>query len=483
MTMALLETGETDIPKSISGETIMQEASHPTLSQPESRSLTGIARTVITPPEGIYCRSWGSATHDIPEGVHRPFFGTCIVFQDADHSTELVLLALDIVILWQDEATKLREAILEKAGLESHQLVLHPSHTHSGPMLTRGDADRPGGHLIEPYLDSLPGLCCGLISKARDSMFEATMSWTYGKCSLGFNRDATDPDNGTPVCGLNLKEKADDTVLVGRVTDSDGAIRGVIVNYACHPVSMGGGNKLLSPDYPGAMREVVEQEYADAICVFLHGPSGDITPRRSYEADVEAADQNGRELGYAALSAMNSMLPPGQLLHYKGIQKSGATLGVWDYIRKSSVNSGISGQTYKIQLPLKDMPSSEEIEAELAACTERPRRARLERDLIMRRVIGDGKMGELYFTIWQIGDLYLIATPTEAYSKFQIAMREKFPETAIAILNASDGYLGYLPEAHDYGTDIYQVGFAFYDKGALEQVIEKSEEAIRAIAS
>ena len=29
-----------------------------------------------------------------------------------------------------------------------------------------------------------------------------------------------------------------------------------MVNYACHPVSLGGGNKMISPDYYGAMREV-----------------------------------------------------------------------------------------------------------------------------------------------------------------------------------------------------------------------------------
>ena len=35
--------------------------------------------------------------------------------------------------------------------------------------------------------------------------------------------------------------------------------------------------------------------------------AGDLTPRRSYEAKAEVADQNGRELGYAALSILSGI--------------------------------------------------------------------------------------------------------------------------------------------------------------------------------
>ena len=452
------------------------------MKQPEFCGLVGVARKDITPPQGIYSRSWGSAKHDVADGVHRPFVGTCLVFKNLNGTTELILLALDAVIFWQEEAMRIRKTIIKHMGLQPEQLVLHPSHTHSGPMLSRGHAARPGGHLIEPYLDSIPAICCDLITEARTSVRESTVSWTYGKCALAFNRDSEDPTTHTSVCGINLEEIADDTVLVGRVTDTDGKIRAVVVNYACHPVSLGGGNRLLSPDYPGAMRDVVEKETDGAICVFLHGASGDLTPRRSYEADVEAADQNGKELGYAVLSALNSMLPPRQQLQYKGIQKSGAILGVWDHNDKPSVSSEISAQVVTMQLPLKDLPSCQEIEEKIQTCTERYRLERLERDLIMRNVVGDGKEGSIYFTVWRLGDFYLVATPTEAYSQFQIAIRNKLPDSAIAILNASDGYLGYLPEFSDYERDLYQVGFAIYDQGSLEHIIDKALNTIQEMA-
>ena len=32
----------------------------------------------------------------------------------------------------------------------------------------------------------------------------------------------------------------------------------VVVNYACHPTTLAWQNTLISPDYPGALRELVE---------------------------------------------------------------------------------------------------------------------------------------------------------------------------------------------------------------------------------
>ena len=40
----------------------------------------GVATRDITPPVGIYARSWGAATHEVAEGVHRPFTATAAVF-------------------------------------------------------------------------------------------------------------------------------------------------------------------------------------------------------------------------------------------------------------------------------------------------------------------------------------------------------------------------------------------------------------------
>jgi hypothetical protein len=37
----------------------------------------------------------------------------------------------------------------------------------------------------------------------------------------------------------------------------DGIVRGILFNYACHPTTLAWQNQQISPDYPGAMREVI----------------------------------------------------------------------------------------------------------------------------------------------------------------------------------------------------------------------------------
>ena len=450
-----------------------------TLKHAEFRGCIGTARTTVTPPVGIYSRTWGSAQHDVAEGVHRPAVASCLVFQTLAGDSELVFVTMDSCCADDGEVAAIRAAILKHFGLKPEQLMLHPSHSHSLPVLTRRTADRAGGGLLTSYLDGLAPICISLVEQARASLAEGMVSWAYGRCGLAFNRDAVDAASGRDICGLNLTEQADDTLLLGRITDKDGCIKATIVNYACHPVSLGGGNRLLSPDYIGAMREIVERDTGGAMCVFMHGASGDLTPRRSYESNTEVADQNGRELGYAALSVLSGMFPPGQELQYQGIQESGTPLGIWRLTPRSDISTQLSGRFLTTQFPLLPFPSREELEGQLASATERFAIERLERSLARRVQVGDGPNSDFHFTVWRLGEAFLVSTPAECYSQFQIDLRRQFPDTTVAVLNLSDGTTTYLPTPESFGRDVYQARIAFYKPDALARVTEMASGAIQ----
>src|SRR5205814_204485 len=102
------------------------------------------------------------------------------------------------------------------------------------------------------------------------------------------------------------------------------------LNYACHPTTLAWENTLISPDYVGALREVVEA-YTRAPCLFLQGASGNLGPRDGYVGDVKVADRNGRQLAFAALSAIETLPPPGTFFEYAGPVVSGAILGSWKH--------------------------------------------------------------------------------------------------------------------------------------------------------
>src|SRR5205085_6602500 len=122
---------------------------------------------------------------------------------------------------------------------------------------------------------------------------------------------------------------ADDTLLVARIVqERTHQTIGTIVNYACHPTTLGWDNKQISPDYVGAMREIIESHTAGAPCMFLQGASGELAPAEQYVADTSVADRHGRQVGFAALSTFESMRTPSRLA-YRGVVESGAPLAVF----------------------------------------------------------------------------------------------------------------------------------------------------------
>ena len=453
--------------------------------------LAGVARRDTTPPEGIYARMWGAATWDFAEGVHRPLSVTVMALQAAaGGSRPRLLVGLDIALLGDLGGTSDSERVLtpvrEALGLERGELLVNCSHTHSAPWAAMSRSDMPGGELIGPYLDQLSAAILAAGEEALDLLAPATLTWATGRCDLARNRDLPDPrsDDGKLVCGFNPAARADDTLVVGRVTaDSDGRILGTIVNYACHPTTLAWENTLISPDYIGAMREVVEAHTGSAPCLFLQGASGELGPAHQYVGDPAVADQHGRRLGFGALSALEGMLPPGQALRFDAVVESGAPLAVWlpGPFEPSPV---LDGGLVDVPLPLKPMPTVDELEAQRAAATDdRPLAERLFRKIQIVKNLSAGDHHVFPAWVWRAGDSLLVAHANEAYSCFQEDLRAAFPDSTVVVMNTSGAEMGYLYPPELDGLDLYQVWQTPFSKDALPTLTESCIEEGRRLFS
>jgi hypothetical protein len=276
-----------------------------------------------------------------------------------------------------------------------------------------------------------------------------------------------------------------------------------VLNYACHPTTLAWDNRLISPDYPGAAREVVERA-TQAPCVFLQGASGDLGPKEGFVGDVETADRNGRQLGYAALAALESLPPPNTRYEYTGAVVSGATIGTWSHrpVPSERRKSLSRWELKRWTIPLRyreELPSREQAEAErerwrhdeaaaLAAGDEhraRDCRAMVERGTRLLARLAALPPGESFpykVALWRIGDAVWLAVQGEPYSLLQRSLRERFPDAAI-IVAALAGEWGpsYLPAAGLYGKGVYQESIAVLAPGCLEQVIENTAREIDAV--
>jgi hypothetical protein len=456
---------------------------NPSIGVAPFRGLVGVARQDITPPVGIYARCWGAAKQDVATGVHRPLTLTCITFQSAADEAPLILISTDLMY-WQrrDDEWEVRSAILKALSLDPSRLMFNFAHTHSAPSLSSDDINKTGGNLIEPYRAQVRDAAIGAARDALALAKPAILAWRYGLSGLAHNRDLAVPGENRFACGCNPTGEADHTLLVGRVCNDNPPhdVIATIVNYACHPTTLAWDNSLISPDYVGALRELVEA-YSGAPCVFLQGASAELAPAEQYVGDTGVADRHGRTLGFAVLSTLEGMDRCGARLTYKGIVESGTALAMWRQEPSSSYSHIVSAALNSIELPLKPMPSLDEIEKTLKTCDDRVLGERLTRQRAVRRTVGDGASAQMPLWAWRIGEALLVGQPNEAYSVFQSELRRRFAPRPIAVMNLVNGACGYLPPRQCYDKQLYQVWQTPFERGSLERLIETAGESLQSI--
>ncbi len=472
---------------------------------PQSVCRFGIATGDITPPVGTYHRMWGAAKHDQSTGVHRPLIASVSLFQsvdeDASDAGQQLLVALDHCLFEQADIDRITAAIQRQAGLSPATVAVIFSHTHAAGMLTRDRAQLPGGDAIPGYLDTLAETVGRLAAQAAGNRQTATLSYANGRCDLAAHRDLFDEATDQWVCGYNPAGEADDLALVVRVTNAQDEILATFVNYACHPTTLAWDNQLISPDYPGAMREVVERA-TGAPCVFIQGASGDIGPRHGFVGDTQVADQNGRQLGYAALSALESLPAANTQFEYSGPVISGATIGPWHATPISDTrradcarwqtDRSIVPLAYRPELPVLEDVERERVElqqqeqaahqagdearaADLRALVERKSR------LITRLTCLPPDQYPFRTAIWRMGDAVWVVVQGEPYQLLQRELRRRFPGVPIVVAVLADGWgASYLPPADLYGQGVYQETVAVVAAGSLEHLIENVATRIAA---
>lgn len=265
----------------------------------------GTARTVITPPVGIHLV--GFAGRPPSTGIHDHLMATALVLCQRgeagdDLASRVALVTLDLIGLHGETLTPaIKQRISAVTGIPPERVLLNCSHTHYGPVLA--DA-REGGvtEVAAAYRDALPHHLAGLVATADAARQPVTLAAGRGAVRVGINRRER-RETGQLVLGQNPEGTLDSEVLVWRFDAADvagagdssdskasatpgapvgwvrrsGASVAVVINYACHAVSLSGQMRLVTADFPGVARGVVEQ-LVGGTALFVQGAAGNINP-------------------------------------------------------------------------------------------------------------------------------------------------------------------------------------------------------------
>ena len=460
------------------------------VDNPQSHCRFALVHGDITPPANIYHRMWGAAKHEQATGIHRPLRATITLLAPLKGTERQFIIALDHCVMGRHEMDNLLYAVSEGSGIPNEELIVVFSHTHAAGLMGLERSHFPGGDLIKPYLDSISLKIIDLVKEAIENIQTVTILYGTGKCDLAANRDFWDEENQQWACGYNPDKRADETVLVAQAISEEGSLLASIVNYACHPTTLAWDNTLISPDFPGAMRETIEAATNESPCLFLQGASGELGPVEGFVGDPLVADKNGLQLAYASLSTMTKLPAPNKRFEYSGPVISGATLGEWKYNNlpeeQRAKNKCWQIKRKSILLPIRHgTPSIKKVEAELEDLEQsdaKDARAMIERKrrlLYRLNQLPSQENFPLEVIILRLGNAIWVIVQGELYSIFQQTLRKRFSGIPIIISTiASHWGASYLPPKEIYGTGIYQETIALVAEGSLEQVIEDVSSTI-----
>ena len=350
------------------------------------------------------------------------------------------------------------------------------SHTHAGANVNSQLTDKPGGELIQPYIEHLTEQIGDAIVEARAALAPAWVTYGDGRCALATNRDLWDAEAERFACGYN-PDAARRRHAAGREGHGRGrrAARDAVQLRLPSDDARLGRTGCCRPTTSARRARCSERAFG-APALFLQGASGDLAPRDDYVGDTAVADRNGRQLGYAAAAAIESLPPPGTRFVYTGIVASGANLGTWEYqpcdAEQLRASEQLAARVSHVELRRKeDIGVVESLSGATPDSVQEREKALRRR--FLAQALGDGPVHD-------DAALDLAARRRAARRGSQRALLG-VPGRAAATLRRdarcscsamTNRTMGYLSPEETYGTGLYQEQQSPFAPGCLEQTIE-----------
>jgi Neutral/alkaline non-lysosomal ceramidase, N-terminal len=267
----------------------------------------GVAKVVITPEEPIWMAGYASRNKP-SEGKIQDLYAKALVLEDPA-GRRLVILTTDLIGFSRSIAEKVAQEVQKRTGLKRDRLMLTSSHTHTGPVIRDSLIDMYNlsteqAGAVSRYTARLEQEVVRVVEEALRNLAPARISYGVGQAEFAVNRRLPSP-TGYKIA-VNPDGPVDHTVPVLRIDDSNGALRAVLLGYACHNTTLTGEFYQFSGDYAGFAQSELEQQYPGALTLFVTGCGADANPNP--RSTLELAQQHGRSLAAAVSQVLSQPL-------------------------------------------------------------------------------------------------------------------------------------------------------------------------------
>ena len=367
-----------------------------------------------TPEEHMVLAGF-AARDELSDGIHLPLYTHCLVVGDG--AQKVCIISNDLMEISPAITDTLLNMIAERSGLKKENILMHCIHTHSAPR-SGGASNYTGGTnraWKERMMETVVANAVKTI-KAKGEPFTLEI----GKGSSAINGNRCEKDG--PV---------DRSVYVARFLQGGKPVVS-IVNYSCHPVSMGPTSYLLSSDYPGVAARYLQEAWGGEVFQ-LSGAQGNVDPAEGPKK-VDYTERIGKQFADDIKDIEFQTIPSEGLLRI--VNKTVALPYEIDKVPPEAVirhadSLAASAKTTFPRFSNDVMGWKEEI-LERFRTGEVPSKLRYH-------LHGVNMDGVVFFF-----------SDGEPFCEYQIEAREAFPGTTVFFAGYTNGQNSYLPSQHAY---------------------------------
>jgi neutral ceramidase len=395
----------------------------------------GAAKVKITPEKLMWMSGYGSRTTPA-EGTLIDLWAKALMLEDPA-GRRAVLVTLDLVGIHRDLSLVVRDALMEKYGLQQSQVAIACSHTHCGPvvgynlmaMFLLDDTQRS---LVEEYSVALERKLVDLVGEAINKLAPCQISWGNGQATFAVNRrNNKEPDVPKLRDEGRLVGPVDHDVPVLAIRDGEGRLRAVVFGYACHATVM--SFMQWSGDYPGFAQLNVEEAHPETVALFWAGCGGDQNPLPRRE--VAHAKEYGRQLADAVERTLAGVMTP--------------------------LAGELATAYAEVELPFDRLPSGEELQLQ---STSANRFEAQRATLLLARLNAGHPLSPTYpypVQLWRLGpDLLFVTLGGEVAVDYALRLKAELGRERTWVAAYTNDVMAYIPSRRVLAEGGYEGGGA-----------------------
>lgn len=268
----------------------------------------GLASVDITPKFPIRMSGYAARSSAETDSVLQPIAAKALALgSDAQHPS--ILITVDLVGITRNITQQVTDYLSKEKGIHPAQVSIYASHTHGGPeignllnILQYRDGQFTDSllslqHLIHitQYTEQLTQQLKDLAVTALNNRKPAYVSWGQGQALFAKNRRT----EGGPV---------DVALPIIKITNPDGTLKGVFVNYACHGTTLGGNMHKIHGDWIAVAHQLIEQRHPGSVALIGLGCAGDANP--APRGTIDNMQQHGKEIADNVDKLLTAQLQP-----------------------------------------------------------------------------------------------------------------------------------------------------------------------------